>query len=201
MIASLQKFPSAIWYCTVEHQQQHPACKNCVIRCWCGYLWSKLQIICIGSSWCHCHLIIYSFIKCRTAYLPGASLPTGPGKEAIMLVSVCILSNALYNICYRTNLAVDQVTFQKVHWHLIFIDARKCQSALTTLVSLSIVMCWWVFVINYIHISGVWCCWLGNRKGIQPVKTEWWGARCFQIKSKSNQTGFVQTLKSPGILE
>ena len=22
----------------------------------------------------------------------------------------------------------------------------------------------------------LWRCWLGGRKGIQPVKTEWWGA-------------------------
>ena len=24
--------------------------------------------------------------------------------------------------------------------------------------------------------SALWCCWLGGSKGIQPVKTEWWGA-------------------------
>ena len=23
--------------------------------------------------------------------------------------------------------------------------------------------------------SVLWCCWLGSRKGIRPVKTEWWG--------------------------
>jgi len=23
--------------------------------------------------------------------------------------------------------------------------------------------------------SVLWCCWLGGKKGIQPVKTEWWG--------------------------
>jgi len=30
----------------------------------------------------------------------------------------------------------------------------------------------------YIHVdvpSMLWCCWLGCRKGIRPVKTEWWG--------------------------
>ena len=26
--------------------------------------------------------------------------------------------------------------------------------------------------------SVLWCCWLGGRKGIRPVKTEWWGAGC-----------------------
>jgi len=26
------------------------------------------------------------------------------------------------------------------------------------------------------HLSSVlWCCWLGSRKGIRPIKTEWWG--------------------------
>jgi len=24
------------------------------------------------------------------------------------------------------------------------------------------------------HPSVLWCCWLGGRKGIRPVKTEWW---------------------------
>ena len=24
--------------------------------------------------------------------------------------------------------------------------------------------------------SVLWCCWLGGRKGIRPVKTKWWGA-------------------------
>jgi len=24
--------------------------------------------------------------------------------------------------------------------------------------------------------SVLWCCWLGSRKGIRAVKTEWWGA-------------------------
>jgi len=27
--------------------------------------------------------------------------------------------------------------------------------------------------------SVLWCCWLGGRKGIQPVKTEWWVLACF----------------------
>ena len=34
------------------------------------------------------------------------------------------------------------------------------------------------FVLFFIGIhmpSVLWCCWFGGRKGIQPVKTEWWG--------------------------
>ena len=26
------------------------------------------------------------------------------------------------------------------------------------------------------HCSVLWCCWLGSKKGIWPVKTEWWDA-------------------------
>ena len=39
------------------HQEEHPVCKNWVMRCWCSYLsglWSEVQIVCIWSSWCHC---------------------------------------------------------------------------------------------------------------------------------------------------
>ena len=32
--------------------------------------------------------------------------------------------------------------------------------------------------------SGLWRCWLGGRKGIQPVKTEWWGVAWLSLWSK-----------------
>ena len=42
----------------------------------------------------------------------------------------------------------------------------------------------WLVTILYFSVeylfnkmpSVLWCCWLGGRKGIRPVKTEWWGA-------------------------
>jgi len=39
------------------HQEEHPACKKWVMRCWCGYL-SRVRFrlfVCMWSSWCHCH--------------------------------------------------------------------------------------------------------------------------------------------------
>jgi len=37
-------------------QDEHPASKNWVTGCWCGCLsWSEVQIVCMWSSWCHCH--------------------------------------------------------------------------------------------------------------------------------------------------
>ena len=38
----------------VGRQEEHAACKKWVIRCWCGYVWSEVQIVCRWSSWCHC---------------------------------------------------------------------------------------------------------------------------------------------------
>jgi len=49
-------------------QKEHPAYDNWVMRCWCGYLsGAKVEMICIWSSWCHCHPIISCFIKIANA--------------------------------------------------------------------------------------------------------------------------------------
>ena len=34
----------------------------------------------------------------------------------------------------------------------------------------------YVFLFSAFFPSVLWRCWLGGRKGIRPVKTEWWGA-------------------------
>jgi len=54
----------------VGHQEKRPACENWVMWCWWGHpafkkliagvlawlsVWSEVQIVCIWSSWCHCH--------------------------------------------------------------------------------------------------------------------------------------------------
>jgi len=49
--------PSVLW--VVDHQEEHPACKNWVLGCWCGYL---SEARCRLSSWFHyipkpCHLL------------------------------------------------------------------------------------------------------------------------------------------------
>ena len=48
------------------------------MRCWCGYVWSEVQIDCIWSSWCHCipkphHLLPH--LNPDWFYLSGTSLP------------------------------------------------------------------------------------------------------------------------------
>jgi len=49
----------------VGHQEEHLACNNLrdeVLAAWLS-VWSKVQMICIWTSWCHCYPIISCFIK------------------------------------------------------------------------------------------------------------------------------------------
>ena len=86
---SAKCFAFSAWTLFVGLQKVHPACKNWVMGCWRGYVWSKVQIVCIWSSWSHCirkpqhllpHLNLDWFIFLVPAY-PGC-----PGKEAVKRV-------------------------------------------------------------------------------------------------------------------
>jgi len=48
----------------VGQQKGHPACKNLnsEVLVWLS-VWSEVQMICIWSTWCHCHPIISCFSK------------------------------------------------------------------------------------------------------------------------------------------
>jgi len=48
----------------VGQQEGHPACKKLSgeVMAWLS-VWSKVEMICIWSSWCYCHPIISCFIK------------------------------------------------------------------------------------------------------------------------------------------
>jgi len=66
----------------VGRQEGHPACKNLSgeVLPWLS-VWSEVQMICIWSSWCHCHPIISCSGK--MVYLTGASLPRLSWKKAV----------------------------------------------------------------------------------------------------------------------
>jgi len=54
--------PSVLWHCYLGIRKSIQPVKNWVMSCWHGYLdWSKVQMICISSSWCHCHPVISCF--------------------------------------------------------------------------------------------------------------------------------------------
>jgi len=48
----------------IGHEEEHPADKKLSDKAlaWLA-VWSKVQMICISSSWCHCHPVISCFIK------------------------------------------------------------------------------------------------------------------------------------------
>ena len=78
----------------VGHQEEHPACKKLSdgMLVWLSVC-SKVQIVCIWSSWCHCipkphHLLPY--LNSDWFYFSGAGYPGSPGKEAVKRVFVCM---------------------------------------------------------------------------------------------------------------
>jgi len=52
----------------VRRREEHPACKNArqndEVLAWLS-VWSEVQMICMWSSWCHCHPIISCFVNIR----------------------------------------------------------------------------------------------------------------------------------------
>jgi len=52
---------------------------------------------------------------------------------------------------------------------------------------------YWLMVINYRYgmPSVLWHCWLGGRKGIWPVKTEWWGTGIMAWLSVWNEVQII----------
>ena len=67
--------PSLLWRCWLGVRKGIGPVKIWVMRCWCGYLWSKVQIACVWFSWCHCHSIISASAKSRMAYPSGTDSP------------------------------------------------------------------------------------------------------------------------------
>ena len=63
----------------VGWQEGHLACKK--LSGW-RSVWSKIQMICICSSWCHCHPIIFCSSK-MNVYLSDTSLPRLSWKKAV----------------------------------------------------------------------------------------------------------------------
>ena len=63
----------------VGHQEEHPACKKLSdgVLVWLS-VWSEVHIVCIWSSWCHCHPKPYRLLHHLNPdwfYLSGTGLP------------------------------------------------------------------------------------------------------------------------------
>jgi len=87
--------------------------KNCVFRCWRGYLWSKVQNVCMWSGRCRCHPekpVFSCLVKIHNGltFLVSAS-PDCPGNEAIdaylvkwmksnkTMVCVCVIRSEIWH--------------------------------------------------------------------------------------------------------
>jgi len=73
-------------------QEEHLACKKLSdeVLAWLSVR-NEVQMICIWSSWCHCHLITSCFIKIQIGLAIWApAYPCYPGKEAVKRMSVCL---------------------------------------------------------------------------------------------------------------
>jgi len=81
----------------VGRQEEHPACKKLSGEVLASLsVWSELQMICIWTSWCHCHSIVSFFIKIQislTFLVPA--YPGCPGKQAVKR-NVCNYVSILY---------------------------------------------------------------------------------------------------------
>jgi len=63
-------------------------------------VWSEVQMICIWSSWCHCHHVIFCFIKIQIGFtFLVLAYPGCPRKEAVKLASVTLYVN-WYTSCF-----------------------------------------------------------------------------------------------------
>jgi len=60
-------------------------------------VWSEVQMVCIWSSWCHCH-IISCFIKIQTGLTFLVPAYPGPGKEVVKQVSVCLVCCCAFRV-------------------------------------------------------------------------------------------------------
>ena len=75
----------------VGRQKGHPACKKS--EWWGTGVWSKVQMICIWPSWCHCHSIVSCFIKIQHGFTCLVPAYSGcPGKR---LLNGCSSSSSL----------------------------------------------------------------------------------------------------------
>ena len=156
VLSLLTDFNSFCRYCAlyaltllVGHQEEHSACKKLVMRCWHGYLsGARVRMICIWSSWCHCHPIISCFIKIHSglAFL----LPIHPS-------DVGCLSLLSFQCC-EAPLSIDLVNV-----HVWLIDCQLCTSWLVAAAAALIDTEPPLYLRGHIRVI----CWSGTREDYQ----------------------------------
>jgi len=114
----------------VRRQEGHRPVKNLSgeILAWLS-VWSKVQMICVWSSWCHCHPIISSSSKIQNGYTflvpadpgcPGKKSLNGCSSSSVVLYWLQVLVAVGYSFVFllikkcNTNIELDAFSVMQV---------------------------------------------------------------------------------------
>jgi len=90
--------PSLHWHCWlgIRKSIQFVEKLSCEVLAWLS-VWSKVQMICIQSSWCHCHPVISCFIKIQNGltFLVMA-YPGYSEKRGMLFIQACTSHQAVW---------------------------------------------------------------------------------------------------------
>jgi len=122
----------------VGRQEEHLACKKLSdeVLAWLS-VWIEVQMICIWSSWCHCHPVISCFNTRPTplnetrnwraaSNLPDSSIVYMSGNDEIMIV--------MYNVCYT-------LPAKMVYFCIFYTLFLMCDNVCSSLPSLELDRC------------------------------------------------------------
>ena len=138
----------------IESQEEHPAFKK--VLAWLS-VWSKVDMICIWSCWCHCHLIISCFIEIQIGLTFAYS--GCPGKEVVkrmssLLSCVSCHTAAVFNSCCCLVYVRGERTGPCGHVCKSAQAAREARYSLHCLTSLESVSSAQVDHTEYCHAAG-----------------------------------------------
>jgi len=92
--------PSVLWRCWLDGRKDIWPVKKLSGGVWAWLsVWSKVQMICMWSKWCHCHPIISCFVKTQNGYLFRSGLPMLSWKKRLLngcSVAVVVLLSIFY---------------------------------------------------------------------------------------------------------
>ena len=140
-----------------------------------GYWWRSMSNVDVTSSIVSINLLQWWYL--------WSKLNVAMWKSALVLLNTDVWGferlcrNEL--VCLYTSTTVNLIV---IHFVLCLGGGLGVGSVL--LVGQDYIYYTWLVTILYFSVeylfnkmpSVLWCCWLGGRKGIRPVKTEWWGA-------------------------
>jgi len=123
------------------------------------------------------HGIVPQYSSCDNSQLRSSTC----GNFTVHQTPLCMADIALLIVkpyCHRTSNWFHHVPDSARNWRRAFLDSAS--------------------FISFFMPSVLWHCWLGGRKGIRPVKTEWWGTGLvIWLEWGANDLHMVQLMPLP----